>query len=762
MPISLRSPGTSCSPGTPRRRLRSGLALALVLGASTASAQPAGRPAQPPGTPAQPPAGQAGAPAPQPGAAAQPGAAQRPAGQPGAAAAQPGAAPAQPGAGQPGAAPAQPGAAPAQPGAPPPPVGGNDVEALEPPAPTREPLMPPADAAAPAAPQPARPEASSGPAAAAAAEQPERKATQGEIGARPSEVYAEDWWSHARPTFEFHGYYRLRWELFNSFALGRVDARDRALWPQPADNSYSDRVVDLCNPSEGTSGGSRDFDNCKSDTQAGANMRFRLNPELHISDNLRILSQVDLLDNVVLGSTPEGYTNRPGSEGYEVARRGGYSPLGAFSSTQWAPSAGVNSPRDSISVKRIWGEYMTPLGLLRFGRMPNHWGLGMVANSGDGYDSDYQSTVDRLMFVTGIKKYDIYFAGAWDWANEGATSASLQDLEGQPYDLAQSDDVDQYVFVAVRRKNPELQKLELARGNTVMNGGVYFAYRQQTLANDNTGNAGDDSAAALGASADEVAGGYVHRGAEMIIPDVWFQFLYKKFRFELEAAMIYGSLDVRGQNEADYANFLSDEDTGWGVRQFGIATQAELTEMEGRLRIHFGFGYATGDDDVPSLEPLGTQGGGSLDPQNSTDRTYSTFRFHPDYRVDQILFRNILSRVQGSYYFRPGVDWDFARDKNGQRAGLGAALIWSRASEFVQAPGNSRDLGIELNGQLYFQSKDGTLNDDPDKMGGFYTAVQYGVLFPLGGLGQLPGEQNLQKIDLETAQTVRWYLGILF
>ncbi|WP_437979912.1 TIGR04551 family protein [Sorangium sp. So ce117] len=727
MPISSRSPGTSCRPGTPRRRLRSGLALALVLGASSASAQPARRPAQP-AAPAQPGAAQPAAPA------------------------QPAAAP--PAAAQP-AAPAQPGATPAQPGAAP-----AGAETPEPPA-ARQPLLPPADTAAPSAPQPA---ASEAPAAAAAAEQPERQAIQAEIGARPSEVYAEDWWSHARPTFEFHGYYRLRWELFNSFALGRIGLRNEALWPQPADNSYKESTISLCNPSETTSGGTRSFDSCKNDTQAGANMRFRLNPELHISDNLRILTQVDLLDNVVLGSTPDGYANQPAAGGgYQVARRGGYSPLGAFSSTQWAPSAGINSTKDSISVKRIWGEYMTPVGLLRFGRMPNHWGLGMVANSGDGYDSDYQSTVDRLMFVTGIKKYDIYFAGAWDWANEGATSASIQDLEGQPYDLAQSDDVDQYVFVAVRRKNPELQKLELARGNMVMNGGVYFAYRQQTLANDVT--AGDTTttapSAALGQSADNVAAGYVHRGAEMIIPDVWFQLLYKKFRFELEAAMIYGSLDLRGQGESDYANVISPKDTGWGVRQFGLATQAELTEMEGRLRVHFGFGYATGDDDAPALEPRGTQLG-AMDPQNSTDRTYSTFRFHPDYRVDQILFRNILSRVQGAYYFRPGVDWDFARDKNGQRAGLGAAAIWSRASEFLQAPGNSRDLGIELNAQLYFQSKDGTLNDDPDKMGGFYTAVQYGVLFPLGGLGQLRGDDAVQKIDLETAQTVRWYLGILF
>ena len=35
----------------------------------------------------------------------------------------------------------------------------------------------------------------------------------------------------------------------------------------------------------------------------------------------------------------------------------------------------------------------------------------------------------------------------------------------------------------------------------------------------------------------------MRRGAEAYIPDVWFQFLYKKFRFEAEAAMIYGSIE---------------------------------------------------------------------------------------------------------------------------------------------------------------------------------------------------------------------------
>ena len=594
----------------------------------------------------------------------------------------------------------------------------------------------------------------------------ERPTGRGDVGGAPSDVYAEDWWSHTRPAFEIHGSYRVRAEFFHNFALGRKDPPGRQLWPQPPDNNflYADgqgqpHQVLLCGDDPLVP------EACDSATQAGANMRFRINPELHISDNLRILSQVDMLDNVVLGSTPEGYANRPGATGYEVTGRGGYAPLGAFSSTQWAPSAGQNAQTDSVVVKRVWGEYLTPVGLLRFGRMPNHWGLGMLANGGDGYDSDYQSTVDRVMLVTGIKQYDIYFAAAWDFTNEGAISSALGEQQGQPYDLAQGDDVDQYVFVAVRRKNPELQKLELARGNVVMNGGVYFTYRNQDLANDETT---PSSAASLGQSSANVSKGLVRRGAQMFTPDIWFQFLYKKFRFEMEAAMIYGSLENTGRvggTGTNYQNLIDEGEDGWNIRQFGLTTQTEFKALEDRLRIHFGFGYASGDDDVDSLVPQGN----GLEIQRTADRTYSTFRFHPDYRVDLIMFRHILSRVQGAYYFRPGVDYDFARDKNGQRLGGGASVIWSRAAEFVQTPGHARDLGLELNFQLYFQSKDGTLNDDPDKMGGFFTSLQYGVMFPLGGFSYLPGEQadyenatGVADLDTETAQTVRWFLGILF
>ncbi len=583
---------------------------------------------------------------------------------------------------------------------------------------------------------------------------------------RLSEIYAEDWWTTAHPVFELHGYYRVRWELFYNFALGRKDPKP--LWPQPADKDYVDTSgsphnVKFCgddplNPEP-----------CDGNTNAGANMRFRLTPELHISDNLRVMAQIDMLDNVVLGSTPDGYANQPSANGgYQVVARGGYSPTSAFTTTQWAPVSGYNSPKDSIMVKRVWGEYSTPIGQLRFGRMPSHWGLGILANGGDDYDGDYQSTADRIMFITGIKSWDLYFGFAFDFANEGPVSTPLTEQQGQPYDLAQHDDVDQYVFVLVRRRNPQLQRRDLALGKPVFNGGSYFVYRRQVIANDSS-VAGEG--AAIGADERTVAQGYLYRGAEAFVPDFWFQFLYKKFRLELEACLIWGTIDntERDAGELNYDNPHDSSDPGWNIRSFGMAAEAEFRAIEDRLRLQFKFGYATGDDDIESLAPLGSQG---LQPQLvGTERTYSTFRFHPNYRVDLILFRHILSRIQGAYYFRPSVSYDFMRDPDGQRLGGSAALIWSRASQFVQTPGHMRDLGVELNFKLYFQAKDGVLNDDPDQMGGFYASFEYGVLFPLGGLGYMDGEvadytayQNPddEPLDTEIAQTLRLYLGVFF
>lgn len=558
------------------------------------------------------------------------------------------------------------------------------------------------------------------------------------------------------------GYFRVRAELFHKFSLDRFDDPTETFWPRPADDGYFSGVEEygprLCTDDESGRGSNDDPEEanqpCRNHTQSGANMRFRVTPQLLISDNLRVISQIDMLDNLVLGSTPEGYSNSPSdSGGYRVNPRDGYAPTSLDSRTQAPPSDGKNSTKDSIVVKRAWAEYSTPMGQLKFGRMPSHWGLGIFQNAGDGYDDDHQSTVDRLAFVTGLKAYDIYFAGAWDFAAEGPTSASFSSPQAQPYDLAQLDDLDQYVLAVFRRKSPALERLDLAKGKLVLNGGIYFMYQQQLLANDRAGTCGEDYAAGLDCEAGEASRGFNRRGARMFIPDVWLQLKYKKFRFEAEAITIQGRADGLETIESG-----ATQAADWRYRQYGVATEIEQKLVEDKLRLGFDFGWASGDEDV---ESFGSQ-------QQLGDNTISTYRFHPSYRIDLILHRHLLERVQGTYYFRPNVEYDFIRDSRGQKLGGGVAAIWTRADEFMQTPGHERDLGVELNASLYFQSKDGALNDDPNQMGGFYSMLQYGVFFPMGGMGYLSEEaRNIQdqarvQADLSSAQTLRLYLGVLF
>ena len=584
----------------------------------------------------------------------------------------------------------------------------------------------------------------------------DRPSGDGMIGTRPSDVYSEDWWSHTRPIIEMHGYFRTRGELFHNFALGRhdtlTDSNGANLWAQPQDNSFTDRngqrrQVLLC----GTANAQGQYGECQDKSQSTANLRLRLNPEIHISDNLRILTQIDLLDNLVLGSTPDSYAIQPsgsGSTGYSPARSGynGYAPLGALSMSQGSPTPGVNSYRNAVDVKRVWAEYNTPLGQVRFGRMPTHWGLGMVNNAGDCLDCDYQTNNDRIMVTSGLKSLDLYFGGSWDFVSTGPTNASPYDVYGgQPYNTANLANVQQWSLFAVHRTNPELQRLKLAKGDVVINGGVYAQYRRQML----------DTVAGqtpITTDATTTNNGLERRGAYAFIPDGWVQLLWGKLRLEGEVATIFGSV------ESSPAGSRLNDPTK--LRMWGFAAQGEFRAIEDKLRIQFGTGYSSGDPNVEGLAP-----GANGFQTRVSDGSISTFRFHPAYYVDYIFFRRIMSRIQGAYFFRPSVEYDFIKQPNGQKLGGGAAVIWSRASEFIQTPGNKRDLGVELDAQIYYQAKDGSLNDDPNKQGGFYAALQYGVFFPMSGLSYLKNEQDPAKNSdwsLSTAQTVRLILGVMF
>jgi uncharacterized protein (TIGR04551 family) len=183
--------------------------------------------------------------------------------------------------------------------------------------------------------------------------------------------------------------------------------------------------------------------------------------------------------------------------------------------------------------------------------------------------------------------------------------------------------------------------------------------------------------------------------------------------------------------------------------QFGAALEVEYRTLAEKLGIFFYSGYATGDRDVNGLSVYED----TVSQLNTSNNRLSNFTFHPNYRVDLILFRNVLGAIGGAYYLRPGIGYDIIRDRFGQLLGLRADMIYSRASQEVQTYGSNSNLGLELNGQIYYRTEDG-----PEFWDGFSASFQYGILFPLAGLDQL-GDA---AVNLHRAQTLRLVMGVQF
>lgn len=535
-----------------------------------------------------------------------------------------------------------------------------------------------------------------------------------------AEGWEEEWVEEKRKLelFTLDGYLRVRPDLFNKLDL----------------NSAPDNTGATLFPRSPTS--------TKERTQAGANMRFRLEPTLNVSEEVRIRAQVDVLDNVVLGSTPEYAFG-----GFERI------PYGIFSESQSVPRSAINALQDSVSVKRVYGEVSTPVGILRFGRMGSHWGLGMLHNDGNCLDCDYGDTVDRVQFVT--EPFPGYYVTPmFDFNVEGPTSGKRGEPQGQPFDLSNTDDAHSYIIAIARRDTDQQAKARLENNLSVFNYGVYFTYRTQHnesvdfYTQQFNGEGGDQN----------LAGTFVNRSASIYVPDLWAKFEKKNFRIELEAAAVIGNIKNRAMSGATAADITQNQ--ALSILQYGAVLQGEYRLLEGALKIRGEAGFASGDKapgmgNKPGRRGSGADGetvNGDIDgPQYScqatgacADDSINNFRFNRDYRIDMILWREIYGSVTDSIYVKPGVSYQI-----GDGIHLFGDVIYSRAVYAESTPsGKVADLGVEVDVGARYETEDG-----------FFAQLRWGVLFPLGGLKNV--NQRTDQ-DLETAQAIRGLVGIRF
>jgi uncharacterized protein (TIGR04551 family) len=559
-----------------------------------------------------------------------------------------------------------------------------------------------------------------------------------------SQGWQEDWVSDKRKLerLTLDGYFRSRPELFYKMDLGRpADPAGYKLWPASSTSS-ADR------------------------TNAGVNMRLRLEPTINISEEVRVRAQIDALDNVVWGSTPDYAYSRNQANGYWYDTNA----WSLFSNSQVAPRSGINSISDSVLVKRVWGEVSTPVGILRFGRMGSHFGLGILHNDGAGIDADTGDTVDRISF-TAEPIPGFYITPMLDFNVEGILSPTTQ-TSNQSFDLSNSDDAHSFIISAARMDTASEAKAKLESNQTVLNYGLRFDYRVQKNDAIQLSSAWTSDGQASGAA--PTTWTTVQRNANLFMPDLWAKFERRNFRIEAEAAAVMGWMDNGVTSIGDAYTSGTKNLIFW---QFGGVLQGEYRLLNGDLEIGGEMGFASGDDkpgfgNYPRRENLnltdkngtptpftGLPPAGVIDgpqyclgtgcaPRSNIVRN---FRFNSAYRMDMILYRELLGNVTDSFYLRPKISYRITQGFNVFAAAIYSRAIYPSSTPSAATSSPDANLGIEVNVGARYETRDG-----------FFAMIQYGALFPLGGFAATSTTDSTTLVNLDIAQVLRGVVGIRF
>jgi uncharacterized protein (TIGR04551 family) len=507
--------------------------------------------------------------------------------------------------------------------------------------------------------------------------------------------------------FEANGYLRVRGMMLGNPSLGLgADPSGRYPFPMPFDRG--------------------------SDTRQGystANMRFRFEPTLNVSEHVRIRAQLDFLDNFVLGSSPSTIF---------------FEPNGQYPAVWYGNNRVVSNGNDPrlntpyVSPKRVWGEVQTPVGLLSFGRMPSAWGLGIMANAGTGLDDDFGDSVDRIQFAlppvsTPVGR--LAFVPIVDFDYEGVLYKQpwAASGTGQPFSAQSGDDGKGYGLKVVRLDTPDEVRRKHERNEASVNFGAYYTYRVEREYFPLWDEAGFDAKYTS-------TTGKVERGGYANVLDLWFRYLSSAWRVEVELSGNYGQIgDARSDPILQPQPFPKTF-----LRQWGGVAVAEYKVLPNKLTLSGEIGVASGDPapgfgNVPGYgpSPYGSYEGAQICPPAfvsssglpgtcpRVDTDIRNFRFNPAYRVDLILWSQIIGGVTDAFYLKPKLHWDIVSG-----LGLDFWLVYSRAMEkgstwSVRPDGSGGDanLGIEADGILTYTSADG-----------FVIWAQGGVLSPLHGL----------------------------
>lgn len=212
----------------------------------------------------------------------------------------------------------------------------------------------------------------------------------------PAPVHAID--------FSAHGYYRTRLEYTHDLDLQRPNA---GIVPNDPSNDSNDRFG----------------------TIAFGQQRFRLEPHLKLNDHISFHGQIDFLDNLLFGQSEVVGLQISNPVTGTLALPDANGPFGVIGTTGGDV---LGAGGGNINARRIYVDILTAGGKFRIGRQASNWGLGILTNDGDDFNSDFGDTFDRILYLAGFDLPNgdrLNLGVSYDFAFEASRDPSLGGLD---------------------------------------------------------------------------------------------------------------------------------------------------------------------------------------------------------------------------------------------------------------------------------------------------------------------------------------------
>lgn len=318
--------------------------------------------------------------------------------------------------------------------------------------------------------------------------------------------------------------------------------------------------------------------------------------------------------------------------------------------------------RPTVEVSRAWVEFDVPVGVLRLGRQPSQWGMGLLANNGESFDhhfgeSHYASTNDRFLF--GTRPIAIFERIT------GREDSGIPLIAAVAVDRLSEDPLPQYYGYkcapGVAKGSPDYDKRCDIDGDGVTDPDHSFVDDTRVAGQrgqDWWADQGDDVAQMvyvlvyngediqyLGGKGDLTAGAWVvHRrqletDSNIVVTDLYFKSHVHSVLLEGElirisgttrAIALPGSINQDGDPLRKQANIM------------GYAARAGVVRPQ--FKVLFEHGFASGDDRV-------------------ADGNFTGRPLHPDHNVGLLLYEEVISRVTAQL-------WTSAADGLWSRGGV--------------------------------------------------------------------------------------------